>query len=219
MDQVSHTLAQPTIEHLRGFRPSGQEAAPRRHTRPGTHLLCRHPERSLVNVFARKAGVISPGGSFQGSPGSLGCESIPWCCRPIGLRPSLFQAGEQRLNLAPICSRQVSRQPSLCHARTGRTEPGRLFCDSAQGNNRRMETPQQLRKLLPDGAARSGPQSQDLRNLLVGLPLKPGQVGFPQYCLPLRAGHRYEGEFLLSRDLLRRRGEIQFSDHCSRSSA
>ncbi len=216
---MSHAPAQPMIEHLRGFRPSGQDAGPRRHTRPGTHLLGRHPERSLVDVLVRKADVISPGGSFQSSPGRLGRESIPPYCRPSGLRPSLFQAGEQRLSLAPIRSRQVSRQPSLCRARTGRTEPGHLFCDSTQGNNRRVETPQQLRKLLPDASARSGPQAQDLRNLLVGLPLKPGQVGFPQHCFPLRAGHRDKGDFLLSHDLLRRRGEIQLSDHCSRSRA
>lgn len=31
-------------------------------------------------------------------------------------------------------------------------------------------------------------------------------------------GHWHKGDFLLSRDRLRRRGEIQLSDHCTRSS-
>ncbi len=207
------------IEHLRGLRPSGKEAFPGRHTRPGTHLRGRHTERSLVDVLVRRVGVIGPGGSFQSFPGCLCRESVLPYCRPSGLRPSLFQAGEQRSSLAPIRSCQVSPQPSLCRARMGRTEPGHLFCDSTQGNNRRVDTPQQLRKLLPDGSTRSGPQAQDLRNLLVGLPLKPGQVGVPQHCLPLHAGHRYEGDFLLSRDLLRMRGKIELSDHFSRSRA
>jgi hypothetical protein len=35
----------------------------------------------------------------------------------------------------------------------------------------------------------------------------------------LRAGHRYERDFLLSRDLLRRHGEIQLPDHFSHSRA
>ncbi|GAA2535456.1 hypothetical protein GCM10010398_21910 [Streptomyces fimbriatus] len=76
-----------------------------------------------------------------------------------------------------------------------------------------METPQHLRKLLPDGSARSGPQAQDLTNEIVGLPLKPGQIGVPQHRLPLRAGHRHKGDILLSRDLLRRCGEKELSDH------
>ncbi|MER5364407.1 hypothetical protein [Streptomyces sp. NPDC002722] len=44
-----------------------------------------------------------------------------------------------------------------------------------------METPQLLRELLPDGPARSGPQTQDLTNDVVGVPLKPGQIGVSQH--------------------------------------
>ncbi|MGX6740892.1 hypothetical protein [Streptomyces peucetius] len=44
-----------------------------------------------------------------------------------------------------------------------------------------METAQLLRELLPDGPARSGPQTQDLTDDVVGLPLKPGQISVPQH--------------------------------------